>query len=221
MSDDALPALLLLGPTGSGKSPVGRALERHAGWPHLDFGAHLRRIASGDEDHALDPEERAFVRSLVATNALFPDDALQLVRRIVRHALRPAGVAERVILNGVPRTVAQAVGLGDIVAVRHVVLLACPPDAVSVRIAARRGGAGSDDAGRDDDTPEQVARKLELYERETRPLVAHYRGLGAAVVELPVTGDTAEEEIVQAVLRLPGVGAGRPAALHPQAPEPH
>ena len=212
MPEFPLPALLLLGPTGSGKSPVGRALARRTGWPHLDFGASLRRIASGVDDHALDPQERDFVRSLVATNALFPDDALPLVRRIVRHALRPAAAAERVILNGVPRTVAQATGLGDLVAVRHVVFLACPPDAVLLRIARRRAGGSKDDAGRDDDTPAQVARKLELFEHETRPLVAHYHGLGAAVVEMPVTGDAGEDEIVQEVLRGPGLGAGRSAA---------
>ena len=123
------------------------------------------------------------------------------MRRILRHALRPAGVAERVILNGVPGTVAQAVGLGDIVADRHVVLLASPPDAVSFRIAARRGGAGSDDAVGDDDTPEQVARKLEAAQARDPAHIAHYRGLGAARVELPVTGVTAEEEIVQAAGR--------------------
>jgi adenylate kinase len=215
MRDAATPALLLLGPTGSGKSPLGRALERQRGWPHLDFGARLRAIAAGDDDQALEPDEREFVRSLVAANALFPDDALALVRRIVAHALRPAEAAERVILNGVPRTVAQAAGLGEIFSVRHVVLLACPPAVVSARIARRRSGSSSDDAGRADDTPAQVARKLALFERETRPLVAHYRGLGATVVELPVAVDTTDDELVDATLRGLDPGRSRPGVPRP------
>lgn len=210
MTGSILPALLLLGPTGSGKSPAGRALARSTGWLHLDFGARLRQIASGEDDHGLDRGEQAFVRSLVAANALFPDDALPLVRRIVGRALGAADRGGRVILNGVPRTVAQAAGLADLVAVAHVVVLVCPPETVARRVERRRAGAGSDDAGRADDTPGQVARKLELFERETRPLVAYYGGRGASVLEVPVAAATGEDEIVEALRRAPGLGVPGP-----------
>ncbi|MBP7148379.1 MAG: nucleoside monophosphate kinase [Acidobacteria bacterium] len=200
-ADPRLTALLLLGPTGSGKTPVGRALERIAGWPHLDFGAHLRQIAGSGDDHGLDPAERDYVRALVAGNALFPDDALPLVRRIVAHALAvaPAGAA-RVVLNGVPRTLAQARGLVDLLDVRHVVLLACAPGVAAARVALRRAGQGPDDAGRADDDPAQVAHKLELFARETLPLVAHYRAAGATIVEAEVGVDIGDEELARHLL---------------------
>lgn len=92
----ARPALLLLGPTGSGKSPLGRALWRIAGWPHLDFGALLRQIAAGEHAHGLDPEARALVRALVAGNALFPDD-------IGRDDDGPEAVARKLELYGTRR----------------------------------------------------------------------------------------------------------------------
>ena len=92
-------------------------------------------------------------------------------------------------------------------------LLACPPAVVSARIARRRSGSSSDDAGRADDTPAQVARKLALFERETRPLVAHYRGLGSTIVELSVAVDTTDDELVDATLR--GLDRGRSRARGP------
>ncbi|MCU0229844.1 MAG: nucleoside monophosphate kinase [Acidobacteria bacterium] len=189
----ARPALLLLGPTGSGKSPLGRALERRAGWPHLDFGAELRRIAAGDGGRGLDPGERDFVRGLIAAHALFPDDALPLVRRIVAGALAGFGPGGPVVLNGVPRTLAQARGIADLVAVRTVATLVVRPEVVRERVARRAAGRGPDDSGRDDDTPAAVEQKLELFERATRPLVAHYRAAGATIVEVPVRANSDPE----------------------------
>jgi adenylate kinase len=201
----ARPALLLLGPTGSGKSPLGRSLERIAGWPHLDFGALLRRIATGEHADGLDPEARALVRTLVASHALFPDDALPLVRTIVATALARTAAGSPVVLNGVPRTVAQARGLADTVAIGTVVVLAASPEVVRARIARRAAGEGPDDTGRDDDGPEAVARKLELYERATRPLVDHYREAGAAIVEFATGLDTGPDELAhRIVVRLRG-----------------
>jgi adenylate kinase len=197
--DAPRPALLLLGPTGSGKSPLGRRLERTAGFRHLDFGAHLRRIAAG-ESTGLDAEEREFVRTLVETNALFPDAALPLVRRIVRAALSGTGPGP-VVLNGVPRTLAQAEGLADLLDVRWVVALDCSPRVTGARIERRHAGLTTDDAGRGDDTPAQVARKLELFAQETRPLVAHYRARGARVIVLPVDVETSEDDLARAVAR--------------------
>lgn len=194
-------ALLLLGPTGSGKSPLGRALERRAGWPHLDFGAELRRIAAGQDAGNLAPGEREFVRRLVATNALFPDDSLPLVRRIVGGVLAPWGEAKRVVLNGVPRTVAQALGLGDLLAIDSLVVLSVAPEVVLARIARRTAGEGEDDSGREDDTLDAVARKLALYEVATAPLAEHYRCAGVKTIEFAVATDTEAEGLARELLR--------------------
>jgi adenylate kinase len=204
---NARPALLLLGPTGSGKSPLGRALERVAGWPHLDFGALLRQIAAGEHADGLDPEARALVRALVASNALFPDDALPLVRTIVGTGLARAAAGGPVVLNGVPRTIAQARGLADAVAIGTVVVLAASPEVVRAQVARRAAGEGPDDTGRDDDGPEAVTRKLELYEYATRPLVGHYRAAGAAIVEFASGLETEPDELAHRIVARLGGGA--------------
>lgn len=196
------PALLLLGPTGSGKSPAGRALALRTGWYHLDFGARLREIAEGPAPATMNlaAGEHAFIAHLVETSALFPDDALPLVVRVVECALEAAGSVPRVVLNGVPRTRAQAAGLAALVDVDRVAVLDAAPDAVAARIAARYAGLTSDDAGRADDTLVQVARRLALFESETRPLVGFYRALGARVDVVPVGARTEADEIVRALL---------------------
>ncbi|MGB2821725.1 MAG: hypothetical protein WBF17_12140, partial [Phycisphaerae bacterium] len=68
-------AILLIGPTGSGKTPLGELLERRGLWArrcrHFDFGRRMRRIAAADPPPEwLDPAEVEVLRAVLATGAL-------------------------------------------------------------------------------------------------------------------------------------------------------
>lgn len=190
------PALLLIGPTGSGKSPLGDALERATGWAHFDFGARLRAIAAGEDDHGLDADAVAFVQSLLEEHALFPDDRFPIVAQILQHFLDQHADAPGVVLNGLPRHTGQATAIAPLLTVTRVVLLDCPPAVVAERILRRKQGLTSDHADRDDDTPEAIKKKVALFHDRTTALVAHYRNRGVEIVTCPVAADTCEEELV-------------------------
>lgn len=188
--DSRIPALLLVGPTGSGKSPLGKILERLSGWIHLDFGELLREIAAGEESYGLSGEECDFVRGLLRENALFPDDAFALIGTVLESFLaKRAGVAGRppgLVLNGLPRHVSQAVSLSAYVDVRRVAFLNASAELVHERVARRRRGVGGDHAGRADDSVADVRRKLLVFEERTRPLLAYYAERAVPITELVV-----------------------------------
>ncbi|HWK25634.1 MAG TPA: nucleoside monophosphate kinase [Solirubrobacter sp.] len=140
----------MLAPPGGGKGTQGVRLAEALGVPHVSSGDVLRaEVAAGT------PLGREVQESLAA-GRLAPDE-------LVTRALRPAlARLDGYVLDGYPRTLAQAEGL-DFDAVVH---LAVPDDVVTERLLAR---------GRADDRPDVIARRLRQYQAETRPLLDHYR----------------------------------------------
>jgi adenylate kinase len=153
---------------------------------------------------------------------LVPDD---LVLRIVEERFAEDGLADQgFVLDGFPRTLAQAEKLEEILAghpLDLVINLDVPTEIVLDRIAGRRvcencgttyhvSAPPKDDwtcdvcggrvVQRDDDTEEAVMRRLELYEKETVPIIDYYRKLGKLAV-VDGTGDSDEvfERLVQQV----------------------
>ena len=87
-------AILLLGPTGSGKTPLGDLIERRglAGAPclHFDFGANLRRIVERDRpDEHLGREEIDFLRRVLPSGALLENERFSIAERVLRSLLAP------------------------------------------------------------------------------------------------------------------------------------
>jgi adenylate kinase len=204
-------AILLLGPTGAGKSPLGEMFKRRglggARCIHFDFGRQLRRIvaqadaqtrttatpqAKGAETFA--PDEIELLRRLLRSGALLEDEQFPIAERILRAALARSGAGPRawVVLNGLPRHVGQAEAVGRIVDVRAVVRLDCPPETVAERICSNAGG---DRARRCDDRSETVRDKLATYEARTAPLVEHYRRRGVRLITLAVAATTTAEQM--------------------------
>lgn len=197
-------ALLLLGPTGSGKTPQGRLLGDLPGYCHLDFGAELRRAAAHPEGRGgLTPADVAFIRMLLAEHALLPDDRFDIARKVLAAFLAREGfdpARQVLVLNGLPRTLSQAHDLTGLVRVEQVILLDTDPRSAQARVARRRRGEGLDDAGREDDAAEAIAAKLQIYRRQTEPLVSHYREKGIPVLRFRVTARTDDRALHRQIL---------------------
>jgi len=99
-----MDALLLIGPTGSGKTPLGNRLEAQGLARHFDFGAQLR-AGTG-----LNAAEKEFVREVLATGALLENETFYIAEKILR-AFMAGHEDELLVLNGLPRHVGQAVAL--------------------------------------------------------------------------------------------------------------
>ncbi len=187
-------ALLLLGPTGSGKTPLGGLLERHGlkgrRCLHFDFGACLRRIAAAAvPPSGLDHAAVGEIRAVLAAGALFEAAHRPLVMAVVASFLSQAGPAARdlLVLNGLPRHSGQTAWVEEFACVRLVFELACAPETALDRL---RLNAGGDRTGRNDDSPALAAGKLADYRARTRPLLDHYRGQGVPVLAMPVEAGT-------------------------------
>ena len=159
--------LVLLGRQGAGKGTQAERLSAHYGAPHISTGDMLRTAVAEGTDFGRKAAE------IMNRGDLVPDDVIVGVveERLDKDDARSGGF----LLDGFPRTVAQAEALADLVEPEglHAVLnIDVPLDEVRSRMKAR---------GRDDDTDEAIDRRLELYERETSPLIEFYTERGLMV----------------------------------------
>jgi adenylate kinase len=193
-------ALLIVGPTGSGKSPLGDYLARN-GWngrrcAHFDFGRNLREVGGGDLA-GFSADEIAFVRQVLEQGALLENETFQIAERILRtfveaSRLRPGDL---LVLNGLPRHAGQAVEVDRMVQVGTLVHLDCTAEVVFERLRLNSGG---DRTARTDDALALVEKKLHDFTTRTAPLVEHYRGHGAVVYCWEVGVTSRPDELVQA-----------------------
>ena len=157
--------LILMGPPGSGKGTQAVRLVEKFGIPQISTGDILREaVASGS------PIGRR-AKAIMDSGELVPDE---VVIAIVRDRLARADCKPGFILDGFPRTRQQAVALDRILVeqerARVRVLELCVADE---ELRSRILGRGQ---GRADDTAETAAKRLEVYRRDTQPVLDHYRG---------------------------------------------
>jgi adenylate kinase len=158
--------ILLLGPQGSGKGTQAKRLAGEYALVHISTGDMLR--AAIDEGSDLGEQ----VKHIVESGALVPDE---LIVEIMRRRLSANGAANGFILDGFPRTMAQADALDAMLRA-----ITQPLDVVfelqlSDEECLKRMQQRAQDEGRVDDTPEVMAKRLATYHAETEPLVEHYR----------------------------------------------
>jgi adenylate kinase len=182
--------LIILGRQGAGKGTQCVRLSRHYVVPHISTGDMLRAaVREGTELGQL-------AKDIMDSGGLVGDDIM--IGLVNERLSKPDASTRGYILDGFPRTVAQAQALGEVTADKpiHVVIdLDVPREIVLERLSSRRvcrdcgtnyttGGSqpspwicdvcGGDVQQRADDTPESVSRRLDLYEEQTAPLIAYY-----------------------------------------------
>ena len=196
-------AILLVGPTGSGKTPLGDLLEKEgflgSRCVHFDFGANLRAAAaSRTRPSFLRASEFRIVKNVLKTGALLKEEDFDIAGKILLDFIRRRHVGRHdfVIMNGLPRHVAQARAVAAVVDVVMVINLVCSPRVVLSRI---RGDAGGDRAGRIDDSRDFVKRKLKIFRSQTLPLLDHYRKKRIMIVNARVTEDSSPRHVVRAI----------------------
>ena len=177
--------ILLLGPQGSGKGTQAKKLAATYGLAHISTG-DLYRAAI-----AAETELGKLVAPILASGALVPDD---VTVELIRGRLDRGDTLPGFILDGFPRTMAQAEALDDLLAelgrsLDVVFEFQVPNREELIERMLKRAA----EEGRPDDTLETIRLRLETYDRETAPLVEWYRTTRGNVVG--IHGDRAVDEV--------------------------
>jgi adenylate kinase family enzyme len=198
-------AMLILGPTGSGKTPLGEYLEKRGlcgkRCVHFDFGARLRRIAVANmRPSYMTEDDYIVVLESLRTGALLENENFHIAESILASFAEEqnVGADDLIVLNGLPRHAGQAGDIDAAVKIGLIVYLDCGPEVVSERI---RHNSGGDRSGRTDDLPEDMARKLEVFRERTLPLLDHYKAKKVRIVTIAVGVTTTPEEICEKLTR--------------------
>jgi adenylate kinase len=156
----------MLAPQGAGKGTQAARLADHYRIEHISSGDLLRHeVAAGTE---IGQEAKSYLDQ----GDLVPDEVIMhmMVRRLLRAAITGF------VLDGWPRTIHQALAADDLVSdipdagLQAVVNLEVPTDELRRRLLAR-----AQREGRADDTGSAIEHRLEIYERQTKPLLDYYR----------------------------------------------
>jgi adenylate kinase len=191
--------LLVLGPQGSGKGTQASRLAEEREIPHVSTGDMFRAaIAAGT------PLGRR-VEPILASGELVPDE---LTVALIRERLSEPDATRGFVLDGFPRTLAQAEALDamltEIDRALDLVLFFDLDQVTSTERLRKRAVI----EGRNDDTPDAIARRLELYHEQTAPLVELYRASGRLVpIRAERTIDEVANEIAEALDLLDGARA--------------
>lgn len=188
--------LILLGPPGAGKGTQAKMLTERFGIPQIATGDILRGAVQAGTALGLQ------AKSFMDAGGLVPDE---VVIGIVRERLQQADCTVGFILDGFPRTVAQADALqGNLESLGRrldrVVSLTVDADALVERLTGRRtcrscgrgyhvsfdpprnaqlcDACGGELYQRDDDREETIRKRLTVYDQQTSPLIAYYRAAG-------------------------------------------
>jgi adenylate kinase len=165
--------IVLLGPPGAGKGTQAAKICEQYAIPHISTGDMLRQqVASGS------PLGNK-VKSILDSGELVTDD---IIMQVVEARLSQPDCKNGFLLDGIPRTVAQAESLGTLLlkmgAAKLKVLQINVPDAVLLeRIQGRQG-----QSSRSDDTAEVAAKRLKVYWEQTAPVASYYEQRGNLVM---------------------------------------
>jgi adenylate kinase len=204
--------VVVLGKQGAGKGTQCKRLAQHLSIPHVSTGDILRAAVRDRTAIGLE------VASTLDAGQLVSDD---LVNRLVAERFAEDDAQRGALLDGFPRTEVQAGALDAILGddgVKLCINLDVPNDLVAARLSSRRvcqecgaiyrdsdieaisgtcSVCGGDVIQRADDLPDAILQRLEVYERDTAPLLAFYDQRGLLV---RVDGDQDPQEVTADIL---------------------
>lgn len=204
--------LILLGPPGAGKGTQAKKISNKFNIPHISTGDIFRKNIS--EKTALGIEAKGYMDK----GLLVPDE---LTVRLVKDRLKNKDCSGGYLLDGFPRTVYQAEELDKLDKLDYVLLLQVPDEFILSRMTGRRVCAGCgasfhvtnnppkaegicDLCGgelvqRKDDSEETVAQRIEIYKKQTEPLVNYYKDKG---ILQAVDGTLEIDEVFKSIVRI-------------------
>ncbi len=182
--------LILLGPPGAGKGTQAKAICEKYSIPQISTGDMLRAAVRAETSLGIE------AKKVMDTGELVSDD---LILQLVRDRISEDDCASGYLLDGFPRTIAQAEGMKKLgIGVDFVVELQVADAEIIERISGRRIHLASgrvyhvkfnppktenldDESGepliqRDDDTEQTVRKRLQVYHEQTAPLIDYYSG---------------------------------------------
>ena len=182
--------IVFLGPPGAGKGTQAARLIEHLQIPALSTGEMLRAAKESGSQLGIS------VRNKLDTGHLVDDET---VLGLVTERLSEPDCAQGAMLDGFPRTVAQAKALDEYLeeagkALDQVILLTVPENELIERLKERYLKL---DSPRPEDHPDYVPKRLEIYENVTRPLAEYYEEKG---ILANIDGVGTEEAIFNRIL---------------------
>jgi adenylate kinase len=175
--------LLVLGPQGAGKGTQAARISSDFEIPHISTGDMFREAIAAETPLGWK------VRPILESGQLVPDE---ITVALIRERLAQPDASDGFVLDGFPRNLAQAEALDEMLTEigrsLDAILFFNVPDEVGMQRALQR----AEEQGRTDDTPEVIAKRLEIYHRETEPIVEHYRVTGKLI---PIRADRSIEEV--------------------------
>ncbi|MCA9249251.1 MAG: adenylate kinase [Planctomycetales bacterium] len=187
--------LILLGPPGAGKGTQATRLVEKFGIPQLSTGDMLRAAVKAGTAVGLK------AKAVMESGGLVSDE---IVIGIIKDRIKEADAAKGFILDGFPRTVAQAEALTKLLAdekmkLDAVVELKVDEKALMARIENRaRETVAAGGTVRADDNPESFKIRLDAYREQTAPVSAYYAGIGELKT---VDGMAPIDEVTKAINR--------------------
>ncbi|MEI7682946.1 MAG: nucleoside monophosphate kinase [Candidatus Saccharibacteria bacterium] len=166
--------IIFMGVAGSGKSSQGRQIADERGLPWLSTGEFLRMLIGGERR-----------KDMVAGKLLDDQEIIALVRKI----FTVVDTHEEFVLDGFPRTVAQADWLLNQVkhgqlTVTAVIHLQASEEVVATRLLSR---------GRQDDNKEAIRERFDEYEQTIIPILGQFKKAGIKVID--INGDQPVEQV--------------------------
>ena len=185
----SLEVLIFLGPPGSGKGAQAEILTDKLNLNHLSVGDLLR------ENILNNTELGKLASSYVKSGELVPDELIiDLMDSYITNIKNKTDISG-IILDGFPRTINQAIALENKikqlnVSIKAVINLDIPDQKILNRLAAR---------GREDDKPELIKNRLNVYRNQTEPLLEFYKK--RSLLD-PINGDQAEVDVSNAIINI-------------------
>lgn len=210
--------IILLGSPGSGKGTQAQFITEKYGIPQISTGDMLRAAVRAGTPLGIEAKQVMDAGGLVSDS---------IILGLIKERIAQADCADGFLLDGFPRTIAQAEGLEAMgVTIDTVIEIVVADEEIVKRMAGRRvhlqSGRtyhiefnrpkvdGVDDLTgealiqRDDDKEETVRKRLSVYHEQTKPLVGYYSAEGRAVNFTSIAGKGSVDEITQKVFAVLG-----------------